>query len=118
MRLGKFSVLAVFALLSCAAFAVSPTVRTNTVRLGAGVSNVTPSNKNKAPTAISIGGGLNKLTSNRGQTGFTPSGLPSDKQSDLIENFQKEIQAVRDAVVEELKAQNDIIRDLVAIIAE
>ena len=110
MSIKKTSILALFVLLSYESFA-APTVLATTPRLGAS-SSVASTGRGKATTSVSIGGGLNKLTSNRGQSSFTPNSAPTDKQNELIENFQKEIQNVRDAVAEELQAQNDKIREI------
>ena len=116
MSIKKTSILALSVLLSYESFA-APTVLATTPRLGAS-SSVASTGRGKATTSVSIGGGLNKLTSNRGQSSFTPNSAPTDKQNELIENFQKEIQNVRDAVAEELQAQNDKIRELESVIEE
>ena len=116
MSIKKTSILALSVLLSYESFA-APTVLATTPRLGAS-SSVASTGRGKATTSVSIGGGLNKLTSNRGQGSFTPNSAPTDKQNELIENFQKEIQNVRDAVAEELQAQNEKIKDLEEIIEE
>ena len=116
MSIKKTSILALSVLLSYESFA-APTVLATTPRLGAS-SSVASTGRGKATTSVSIGGGLNKLTSNRGQSSFTPNSAPTDKQNELIESFQKEIQNVRDAVAEELQAQNDKIRELESVIEE
>ena len=116
MSIKKTSILALSVLLSYESFA-APTVLATTPRLGAS-SSVASTGRGKVTTSVSIGGGLNKLTSSRGQSSFTPNSAPTDKQNELIENFQKEIQNVRDAVAEELQAQNDKIRELESVIEE
>lgn len=115
MNLKKTCILVAFLLLSDMSFAVSPTLRTNTVRAGSTTSTATTSRPQNTVTIGSLGG---KTTVGRPIGNIIHTNIPATQDKKSLDSVYEEMQQIRDAVEEQLQTHRLEILDLQDQIAE
>ena len=109
MNIKKTSLIALIALLTCDVHAsTASVVRAGSKRIGTTGNRATVGGK-----AVSLSGGssLNKLQSNRVQSGYNPV-APTDKSNEILEAMYDEMQKVQDTFTARIEQLEKTIEEL------